>query len=209
MPKLSTRILSIIDELIDQYLEKDRYNRPWIIGFSGGKDSTVLLTLVWLALQKIREEKNATLDRQVYVVCNDTMVENPVIEEYVTTVLQTIQKAAKEQLLPVTVVTTTPQIEDTFWSCVIGKGYPVPNNSFRFCTEKMKIKPTSTFITNQVAADGEAIKIYLDASADDYECLTVVTNDSHRSCGQSRFGCWTCTVVKEDKSMNALIKNAA
>ena len=49
--------------------------------------------------------------------------------------------------------------------------------------------------------------IYLDASADDYECPTVVTNDSHKSCGQSRFGCWTCTVVKEDKSMSALIQN--
>lgn len=81
-------------------MEDDRYNRPWIIGFSGGKDSTVLLTLVWLALQKIRDEKIATLKRQVYVVCNDTMVENPVIEEYVTNVLQTIQKAAKEQCLP-------------------------------------------------------------------------------------------------------------
>ena len=78
---MSKRIDDIIEELIDQYLEKDRYNRPWIIGFSGGKDSTVLLTLVWLALQKIREEKIATLKRQIYVVCNDTMVENPVIEE--------------------------------------------------------------------------------------------------------------------------------
>ena len=273
---MTRRINYILSELKDQYLEKDRYNRPWIIGFSGGKDSTALLMLVWLALQKIREEKTATLKRQVYVVCNDTMVENPVIEEYVTTVLQTIQKAAKEQALPISVVTTTPQIEDTFWSCVIGKGYPVPNNSFRFCTERMKIKPTSTFITNQVAADGEAIiligtrvsesqqraksikkhdikghrlskhplnpntytytpikelmleevwyiintipspwgfdnqilfKIYMDASADDYECPTVITNDSHRSCGQSRFGCWVCTVVKEDKSMHALIKN--
>jgi DNA sulfur modification protein DndC len=233
--------------------------------------------LVWLALTKIKEENpNAEVKRQVYVVCNDTMVENPIIEEYVSTVLQTIQKAAKEQKLPIIVKTTTPQIEDTFWCCVIGKGYPVPNNSFRFCTEKMKIKPTSTFITNQVAATGEAIiligtrldesqqraksikkhdikghrlskhplnpntftyapikelmleevwyiinafpspwgfdnqilfKIYMDASADDYECPTVVTNDSHRSCGQSRFGCWTCTVVKEDKSMSALIKN--
>lgn len=47
----------------------------------------------------------------------------------------------------------------------------------------------------------------MDASADDYECPTVVTSDSHRSCGQSRFGCWVCTVVKEDKSMTALIKN--
>lgn len=276
MKQFSNRILSIIEELAEQYLENDRYNRPWIIGFSGGKDSTVLLTLVWLALQKIRTEKKTMLKRQVYVVCNDTMVENPVIEEYVSNALQTIQKAAKEQQLPITVKTTTPQIEDTFWSCVIGKGYPVPNNSFRFCTEKMKIKPTSTFIKNQVAADGEAIiligtrlsesqqraksikkhdikghrlskhplnpstyiyapikelmleevwwtinmipspwgfdnqilfKIYMDALADDYECPTVVTNDSHRSCGQSRFGCWVCTVVKEDKSMNALINS--
>lgn len=276
MKQLPNRITEIIDELIDQYIEEDRYNRPWIIGFSGGKDSTVLLTLVWIALQKIRDNKQGTLKRLVYVVCNDTMVENPVIEEYVTTVMQTIQRSAKEQALPVAVVTTTPQIEDTFWSCVIGKGYPVPNNAFRFCTEKMKIKPTSDFITNQVVADGEAIiligtrlsesqqraksikkhdikghrlskhplnpntftyapikelmleevwyiinaipspwgfdnqilfKIYLDASADDYECPTVVTSDSHRSCGQSRFGCWVCTVVKEDKSMTALIKN--
>lgn len=277
MPKLSERISLIIDELIDQYQEDDRYNRPWIIGFSGGKDSTVLLTLVWLALQKIKKScPNIELKRQVYVVCNDTMVENPVIEEYVTTVLQTIEKAAKEQKMPITVKTTTPQIEDTFWSCVIGKGYPVPNNSFRFCTEKMKIKPTSTFIANQIAENGEAIiligtrlsesqqraksirrheikghrlskhplnpntytyapikelmleevwwiinalpspwgfdnkilfKIYTDASADDYECPTVVTDEMHRSCGQSRFGCWICTVVKEDKSMTSLIKN--
>jgi DNA sulfur modification protein DndC len=270
------KINKIIDELTDQYLESDRYNRPWIIGFSGGKDSTVLLTLVWLALIKIRDKKIGHLHRKIYVVCNDTMVENPVIEEYVTNVLQTIEKVAKEQQLPITVRTTTPQIEDTFWSCVIGKGYPVPNNAFRFCTEKMKIKPTSNFITSQVASDGEAIiligtrldesqqraksirkheikgqrlskhplnpntytyapikelmleevwyiinaipspwgfdnqtifKIYMDASADDYECPTVVTSDSHRSCGQSRFGCWVCTVVKEDKSMSALIKN--
>ena len=256
-------------------MEEDTNCRPWIIGFSGGKDSTVLLMLTWIAMQELREDRKP-LRRRVYVVCNDTMVENPVIEEYVSTVLLKIADAAREQLLPVQVVTTTPQLEDTFWSCVIGKGYPVPNNSFRFCTEKMKIKPTTLFITEQVVADGEAIvlvgtrltesqqrersirrheikghrlskhplnpttftyapikelmleegwwiinsipspwvfdnqilfNIYLDASADDYECPTVVTDDSHRSCGQSRFGCWICTVVKEYKSMSSLIKN--
>ncbi len=270
------RINSVIDELIEQYLEDDRFNRPWIIGFSGGKDSTALLTLVWIALLKIKNEKLGNIDRPVHVVCNDTLVENPIIEEYITDVLVSINKAAKEQKLPITVKKTTPQLEDTFWSCVIGKGYPVPNNAFRYCTEKMKIKPTSTFITDHVVADGEAIiligtrlaesqqrarsikkhdikgfrlskhplnpntftyapikelvleeiwyiikaipspwgadnktlfNIYMDASADDYECPTVVTSDSHRSCGQSRFGCWTCTVVKEDKSMTALIKS--
>lgn len=231
--------------------------------------------LTWLAMQKAREEGHE-LKRNVYVVCNDTMVENPIIEEYVSDVLVKIQNAALEQALPISVHTTTPEIEDTFWCCVIGKGYPVPNNAFRFCTEKMKIKPTSTFITNQVDADGEAIvlvgtrlsesqararsirrheikghrlskhplnpntftyapikelyleevwwtiksipspwgfdnkillNIYLDASADDYECPVVVTDDSHTSCGQSRFGCWICTVVKEDKSMTALINH--
>lgn len=256
-------------------MEADINCRPWIIGFSGGKDSTVLLMLTWIAMQELKEDRKP-LRRRVYVVCNDTMVENPVIEEYVSTVLLKIGDAAREQMMPIQVVTTTPQLEDTFWSCVIGKGYPVPNNSFRFCTEKMKIKPTSKFITDQVVADGEAIvlvgtrltesqqrersirrheikghrlskhplnpntftyapikelmleevwwiinsipspwgfdnqilfNIYLDASADDYECPTVVTDDSHRSCGQSRFGCWICTVVKEDKSMSSLIKN--
>lgn len=43
--KIPKRINDIIEELKDQYLEEDRCNRPWIIGFSGGKDSTVLLTL--------------------------------------------------------------------------------------------------------------------------------------------------------------------
>ena len=268
------KVENIIEELKDQYLEKDRFNRPWIIGFSGGKDSTVLLTLVWIALSELKKE-NIALSRKVYVVCNDTMVENPVIEEYVTNVLNKIRISAKEQELPISVHTTTPELEDSFWCCVIGKGYPAPNNSFRFCTEKMKIKPTSNFIINQVAADGEAIvligtrrsesqqraksvskheilghrlskhplnantytyapikelmleevwwiinaipspwgfdnkilfKIYADASADDYECPTVVTDDKHRTCGQSRFGCWICTVVKEDKSMSSLIK---
>lgn len=274
---MSKRIEYIIEELIDQYLEDDRYNRPWIIGFSGGKDSTVLLTLVWRALQKIQAgDLNYNFKRHVYVVCNDTMVENPIIEEYVKTVLYDIQSAARQQKLPIVVKMTTPKLEDTFWYCVIGKGYPVPNNAFRFCTEKMKIKPTSQFIIDKVADNGEAIiligtryaesqqrtrsidkhnikghrlskhpinpntytyapikelmleeiwyiinafpspwgfdnqilfKIYMDASADDYECPTVVTDESHKSCGQSRFGCWVCTVVKEDKSMSALIKN--
>lgn len=86
-------IEEIIEELMDQYLEDDRYNRPWIIGFSGGKDSTVLLTLTWLALQRLKEQ-GKTLTRQVYVVNNDTLVENPVIEEYVTGVLDMIANAA-------------------------------------------------------------------------------------------------------------------
>ena len=275
---MNKRIEYIIDEIKDQYMYADDTYRPWIIGFSGGKDSTVLLTLVWLALKKIKEDVLAPfqLRRPVYVVCNDTLVENPIISSYVDDVLGQIESQAREEDLPIFVKKTIPKLEDSFWVNVIGKGYPVPNTAFRWCTDKMKIKPTARFITEQVDECGEAIvligtrkaesatrarsikkhevhgqrlthhtllhntyvyapikelmleevwyivnaipcpwgfdnsvlfNIYMDASADDYECPTVVTDKSHGSCGQSRFGCWVCTVVKDDKSMRSLIKN--
>ena len=57
------------------------------------------------------------------------------------------------------------------------------------------------------ADNKELFDIYSDASADDYECPTMVANKEHKSCGQSRFGCWTCTVVTKDKSISAQIEN--
>ncbi len=82
---MSKRIDHIISELKDQYLITDDNQRPWIIGFSGGKDSTALLQLVWLAVKQIPQELRF---RKIFVVCNDTMVENPVITEYVYGVLK-------------------------------------------------------------------------------------------------------------------------
>ena len=52
---MNKRIEYIIDEIKDQYMYADDTYRPWIIGFSGGKDSTALLTLVWLALKRIKD----------------------------------------------------------------------------------------------------------------------------------------------------------
>lgn len=268
-------IQHLIDEIIDQYMYADDTKRPWIIGFSGGKDSTVMLQLVWEAISQIKE-LSGIVKRDIYVVCNDTMVENPVITEYVYRVLDKIEIAARDQGIPIHVVKTIPRLEDSFWVNLIGRGYPAPNNAFRWCTERLKIRPTSRFILEQVDEFGEAViligtrsaesaqraksmkkhaikgkrltkhptqantfmyapirnlsleevwyvintmpspwkadntelfQIYSDASADDYECPTVVTNKEHKSCGQSRFGCWVCTVVKKDKSMSALIEN--
>ena len=277
MKKIPEKFVKIIDELVDQFEFADSSERPWIIGFSGGKDSTVLLTLVWMALLKLKETiPNYKFKRNVYVVCNDTLVENPRITSYVDDVLIAIEKSAVQNGLPLFVKKTTPKLEQTFWINVIGKGYPVPNNAFRWCTDKLKIRPTSSFLHEQIDEKGEAIvllgtrynesasrersmrkhevknqrlsphnispntmtyapikdlfleevwylinafpspwgfdnsilfKIYSDASADDYECPTVVTTKEHKSCGQSRFGCWTCTVVTKDKSMTALINN--
>ena len=275
MPQpLPSKFQTIIDELSSQYID-DPSHRPWIIGFSGGKDSTVLLTLVWMALNNLRK-KGIPLHRKIYVVCNDTLVENPIITDYVEDVLSIIQKEVTKQDLPIIVKQTKPKLDETFWINVIGRGYPVPNNIFRWCTDRLKIRPTSNFLREQINEQGQAVvllgtryaesssraqsirkhetkgqnlsphpnspntmtyapiktlaleeiwyiinaipspwgydnsilhKIYADASADDYECPTVVTSKEHKSCGQSRFGCWTCTVVSKDKSMSALIEN--
>lgn len=235
------------------------------------------MTLVWRALVSVREQYGPkALPRSIFVVNNDTLVENPIITDYVLEVLDYIKRGAIEQELPIKVQVTLPKLEDSFWISFLGKGYPVPNNQFRWCTERLKIKPTSQFILDKVDAMGEAIvligtrlsesatraksirkheikghrltkhplnpntytyapikelyleevwyvlskepspwgydndklfQIYADASADDYECPTMITDKTQPSCGQSRFGCWVCTVVKEDKSMKALIKN--
>ena len=121
MIKIPEKIQKIIDELLDQYEFADSTQRPWIIGFSGGKDSTVLLTLVWLSLKKLKQTiPNYKFKREVYVVCNDTMVENPIISSYVEDVLVFIEKEALDQGLPIRVKKTTPKLDQTFWINVIG-----------------------------------------------------------------------------------------
>lgn len=77
---MSLNIQHLENEIIDQYLYDENPTRPWIIGFSGGKDSTMLLQVVWNALKKIEP---ALLTRQIYVVCNDTLVENPRIVKFI------------------------------------------------------------------------------------------------------------------------------
>lgn len=246
---------------------------PWVIGYSGGKDSTAVLQLIWLALGELPREK---LTKPVHVISTDTLVENPVVAAWVTQSLETMREAAAKQELPIEPHRLTPEVKDSFWVNLIGRGYPAPRPKFRWCTERLKIKPSNAFIRSVVASHGETILVlgirkaesqirartmakheqrrvrdrlspngnlpnslvyspvedwtnddvweflmqvpnpwgynnkdlltmYQGASADG-ECPLVVDSTTP-SCGSSRFGCWTCTLVEEDKSMSAMIQN--
>jgi len=246
---------------------------PWVVGYSGGKDSTATLQVIWLALQRLPTEK---LTKNVYVITTDTLVENPIVARWVSTSLETMKQAAKEQNLPIRPNQLIPEVNDTFWVNLIGRGYPAPRHRFRWCTERMKINPSNKFIRNVVQESGEAIvalgtrraessgrasrmdkyaknrhqahlspnqtlansmiytpieewtnddvwlflmqkknpwnhnnkdllTMYQGASADG-ECPLVIDSSSP-SCGDSRFGCWVCTMVDQDKSMTAMIQN--
>lgn len=246
---------------------------PWVIGYSGGKDSTAALQLVWSALAALPKE---SLTKPIYVISTDTLVENPIVALWVSKSLEKINQAAQQQGLPITAHRLTPEPENTFWVNLIGRGYPAPRPKFRWCTERLKINPSTQFINSVVQDHGEAILVlgtrkaesaararvmerfekrrvrdrlspngslpnsfvyspledwtnddvwlflmqvdnpwgyrnkdlltmYQGASADG-ECPLVV-DTSTPSCGDSRFGCWVCTLVEKDKSMHAMIQN--
>lgn len=267
---MNLSISTIESEIISQYLYDSNLTRPWIIGFSGGKDSTLLLQLVWNSLKKIPDELRT---RKIFVVCNNTLVENPKILGFMNRTLDKIGEAAASQGLPIFVHQTTPELENSFWTNLIGRGYPAPNSSFRWCTDRLKINPTTKFIKSKIEEQGEAIillgtrsdesstrsrsikkhekyghsrlrkhilpnafvyapikdvttnevwqylmqvpppwggshkelvTLYRNANSDD---CPLVIDDTTPSCGNSRFGCWVCTVVKKDKSMEGLIDN--
>ncbi|MEE4078456.1 DNA phosphorothioation system sulfurtransferase DndC [Pseudomonas viridiflava] len=257
-------------------------NRPWIIGYSGGKDSTAVTTLIYLALLGLPPESRS---KNVFLITSDTLVETPVVVDLIKNSMTLIEQSAKRDGLPITQHTVMPKTEETFWVNLLGKGYPAPSRSFRWCTERMKIDPVSEFIKEKISQYDEVI-ILLGARSDESssraqviakhridgsrlarhtslanafvytpidtwsteevwallrgafkysqndieewetpwggnnrplwtlymhsssqgECPLVI-DESTPSCGNSRFGCWTCTVVTKDKAMENLIQN--
>ena len=127
---------------------------PWIIGYSGGKDSTATLQLVWTAIADLPREQRR---KNIYVISTDTLVENPIVAVWVAKSLDVMRSAANEQEVPFCPHRLTPTIRDSFWVNLIGRGYPAPRHKFRWCTYRLKIQPSNTFINGIVSSSGEAI----------------------------------------------------
>ena len=151
------RMASVIEqEIREVYLENDA---PWVVCFSGGKDSTALLQLLFHALSRLPKEK---ITKELHVISNDTLVENPFIVKHIANQVQRIKECGKTQLYShkpelFCVEIVRPQILDSFWVNLIGKGYPSPNRWFRWCTERLKIKPTSDYIQNTLKRHRQVI----------------------------------------------------
>lgn len=261
------RLDSRYEEIRQLYLSDQR---PWVIGYSGGKDSTTALQMIWYALKNIPTEQ---LTKPLYVIASDTLVETPKIVDYIDSALQKMNETAGREGLPFSAHKVKPLIANTFWVNLIGRGYPAPSKRFRWCTERLKIDPANRFILDKVAEHGEVVVVlgvrksesatraqvmnlhrirgsllsrhstlpnafvytpiedfslqdvwtyllqirspwgnnnrdlvtlYRNAQAG--ECPLVV-DDTTPSCGNSRFGCWVCTVVTKDSSMEAMIDN--
>lgn len=262
----------IIKEIQELYLSD---SLPWIIGYSGGKDSTASLQLIWNAVAQLPEDRRRF--KPIHVISTDTLVENPVIALWVEVSLKRMELAAKTQGLNIQAHRLTPSLENRFWVNLIGKGYPAPRAKFRWCTDRLKISASTKFIQELSEANGEAILVLgqrkgesaaRDKVIDNYKGSTrdrlsrnrdpklsrvwvylpietwssddvweyvienpnpwgidnqdlfdiyrgatpdaecpIVVDKTTPSCGDSRFGCYVCTMVSQDKSMAAMIQN--
>ncbi len=241
--------------------------RPWLVGFSGGKDSTMLASLIVEVVAGIPDDQRK---KPVAILCTDTRVEIPAIVEMVEGTLARIQRFSQHSNLNIEVNLLKPPPEESFWVNMIGRGYPPPNRTFRWCTQRLKIDPVTAFVQQRLGHWSEAIlhlgarraesstraqtmanrekrnglnrhpdlprvwvsnpiefltteevwayllqkpnpwggdnrplyKLY--ASASNGEC-PIQIDTSTPSCGNSRFGCWTCTVVVRDKASQGLL----
>ena len=149
---LPARLDSIKSVMAREYTK--RHSAPWLIAYSGGKDSTLLLQLVWETLLDLQPEERK---RKVYVVANDTLVESPVVIKHLKSSVDTIRENALRTGLPISVQITRPAADQTFWVNVIGRGYIPPTRNFRWCTDRMKIKPTNKLIERLVAIHKRAV----------------------------------------------------
>jgi DNA sulfur modification protein DndC len=147
----TTTYRDIRDTLSQLYLEDDR---PWLVGFSGGKDSTMLASLIFDAVLSIPA---AQQKKPVSVLCTDTRVEIPAIVEMVEGTLARMNKFSQQNDLSIEVNLLRPPPEQSFWVNVIGRGYPPPNRTFRWCTQRLKIDPVTVFVNQRLGHWSEAI----------------------------------------------------
>lgn len=149
---LPARLERIKEALRQEYCR--RHSQPWVVAFSGGKDSTLLLQLTWEVMAELTPRRRR---RRLIVLGNDTLVESPLVMRHLRTSLTSVATAADSCELPIETRITTPAVDQTFWVNVIGRGYIPPTRNFRWCTDRMKIRPTSRILQQFVREHGGAI----------------------------------------------------
>jgi DNA sulfur modification protein DndC len=238
--------------------------KHWIIMYSGGKDSTTALITSFESLLD-----NKIDDVKIDVIYSDTMVEIPSMYNHAIQFIASLKSLERLRPLNIDYHITKPKIEDSFWVCMLGKGYPVPKQRFRWCTKRLKIEPAKKIIRDIASCEKVAIitgvrynesltrdrrlqivcsrggecgqGIWLNNNNDGNDGNGSINNNTilyfapiidWNECDvwdflnyyaptlgyptstlerlyngrETRFGCWVCTVVKQDKALERTVE---
>lgn len=132
------KILSAISRITSAYL---RDQQPWVIGYSGGKDSTAVVKLVFQSLLRLRYVR-----KPVTVIYCDTGVEIPIASSLARKALGDLELEAARHGLPISVRILSPPMSERFFVKILGRGYPPPTDKFRWCTDRLRIDPVTRFL---------------------------------------------------------------
>ena len=134
MMEVMKKVNKIKNRIKELYLNREEI---FVIGFSGGKDSTLVLTLFLEVLMELKEE--GFVLKKSYVISSDTLIENPIVTTMINRAKEGL--AQYKESLNIEFHHVLPRTDETFWSVVLGNGYPLPLNKFRWCTRNLKIRP--------------------------------------------------------------------
>lgn len=154
---------------------------PWMIGYSGGKDSTAAVQLVWMAIERLPIEQRR---KPIHIMNTDTLVESPVVSKWVEKSLDAMGEMAKKKQVPFIPEKLIPDFNDTFWVNLIGRGYPFPRMKYRWCTDRLKIKPVNNFIKNKIAEHGEIILVLGTRKQESSRRNRTMTNLEKKTCSR-------------------------
>lgn len=153
--------------------------KHWAISFSGGKDSTTVLTLVLDLLKDGLIPQPQTLT----VLYADTRMELPMLH---TAAIATLAQARE---LGCVVKVVEPPLSDRFFVRMLGRGYPPPNNGFRWCVGLLKLEPMTAALKQFREESGEkfltltGMRIGESAARDQRIALSCSRNDGECSQG--------------------------
>ena len=129
--------------------EYARASTPWYIGYSGGKDSSAVLTLLFLALADA-----PTKSTPITILYVDTGVEIPPVRDLALSFLNAYQTECTSRGIPLAIAVVSPPLADRYLVKVIGRGYPPPTNKFRWCTRRLRTNPVNRFFRDSGAERG-------------------------------------------------------
>lgn len=159
-PKMmkSTSYKQLLFELKLAYLDPTTRSWPWILAFSGGKDSTLVAKAVYEMLLALPEYKRI---RPIHICSVDTGLEVPLIIDHINENLNELAEYARARNLPISAHRLQPDIGQRYFSLLIGLGYlPTSRgNVSRWCTVRLKIRPMQQKIAQLAGKDGKVITV--------------------------------------------------